>query len=117
MKFFRKNVYLLIGSVILAICLGTGCAKTNQDNRKQKVVEKFCEEIFTYPSENNHKVLEAMENPTGWSIIGIGTEDIEKSEEDNWRDVLNEVYGKYLTEAELEDFYNKRVLLDILSKK
>ena len=50
MKFFRKNVYLLIGSVILAICLGTGCAKTNQDNRKEKVVEKFCEEIFTYPS-------------------------------------------------------------------
>ena len=113
MNFIKRSGWILLGSVILAIGLGTGCAKTAQSS-KEKVVEELCEELFTFPSENNNKVLEAMENSTGGVVLGMGTEAIEKPEEDNWHDVLNEVYGKYFTETELEDFYNERVFLDIL---
>lgn len=113
MNFIKRSGWILLGSVILALGLGTGCTKTTQSS-KEKVVEELCEELFTFPSENNNKVLEAMENSTGGVVLGMGTEAIEKPEEDNWHDVLNEVYGKYFTETELEDFYNERVFLDIL---
>lgn len=113
MNLIKKSGWILLGSVILALGLGTGCTETAQSG-KEKVVEELCEELFTFPSENNNKVLEAMENSTGGVVLGMGTEDIEKSEEDNRYDVLNEVYGKYFTEAELEDFYNERVFLVIL---
>lgn len=114
MNFIKKGGWILCGSIILAISLMTGCTKSNSSNTKEKIVEKLCEELFTFPSENNQKVLEAMENPTGSSIIGMGTENIENSEEDNSNRVLNEVYGKYFTEAELEGFCNERVMMDIL---
>lgn len=108
MKFTKisRNVAVLALVLVLSVSL-IACA--GQTSKTDDVVRSICEQMFTYPSDNNKELFDAA----SWKgAPAIGMDELSKGIPTRYEELLKEMYGEFFTEEAYGTFVNTRIPME-----
>lgn len=102
MKIIKKRGRLLLGILMIAAMLLSGCAGQDPDTQQ---LCALCEELFTFPGGSADQILAAAQDDSS----GTDTE----AQSGGLSQTIQEVYGDYFTESGLQNFYRSGFPLNL----